>query len=272
MLQRVNPLLVALCIVLGTLLILQLVWPYQSPPDYRAVPIKTQTEDYSVSIAIPDASTEKDNRNRNKSGNWYDRIISFIPKTLIDHTPEWLIAIFTGTLWWSTRKLWVSTRNTLKHAQETAERQLRAYVFVESHSDSEVHKPVVSTDGQSVLPLKVFNRGQTPAYDVRVWVGARILPPNIFPPARPPQGLKFHPIDLGPGSHVAIDGRLNGPWTEQEREGVLSGVMQIYVHGKIWYIDAFDNRQWTEFKLALPINKDRSFTGLHVCPEGNKAT
>jgi len=47
---------------------------------------------------------------------------------LIDHTPEWLIAFFTATLWWSTRRLWIATQETLKHARDTNEILQRAYV------------------------------------------------------------------------------------------------------------------------------------------------
>src|SRR5437660_12148470 len=33
-----------------------------------------------------------------KGGHWYD--------TFFEHTAEWLIALFTGTLWYSTHRLW----------------------------------------------------------------------------------------------------------------------------------------------------------------------
>jgi hypothetical protein len=51
--------------------------------------------------------------------SWYN--------TFIEHMPEWLVAIFTGTLWLSTLLLWWATRGTLKHAKGTTELDERGY-------------------------------------------------------------------------------------------------------------------------------------------------
>jgi hypothetical protein len=54
---------------------------------------------------------------------------------LVDHIPEWLIALFTFTLWRSTRKLWITTRDTLRHTERTTEILQRAYVRVLTRVD-----------------------------------------------------------------------------------------------------------------------------------------
>jgi hypothetical protein len=41
------------------------------------------------------------------------------------------LALFTFTLWWSTNKLWSVTDKSLRHSEDTAQRQLRAYMSVE---------------------------------------------------------------------------------------------------------------------------------------------
>src|SRR5436305_11169911 len=39
-----------------------------------------------------------------------------------------VLFVATALLWWSTRMLWLATNDTLRHAESTAARQLRAYL------------------------------------------------------------------------------------------------------------------------------------------------
>jgi len=67
---------------------------------------------------------------------------------------EWLLFAATMGLWWATWRL-------VKSAEKTAERQLGAYIGVESCR-------VVTNDWGSTFEVQVLikNAGQTPAYDV----------------------------------------------------------------------------------------------------------
>lgn len=75
------------------------------------------------------------------------------------------IATFTGFLFLATVLLWWATRNLVKGAERTSERQLRAYLHVKQAQ--------ASRDSEGVLWAKVHiqNYGQTPAYDVVQWIG-----------------------------------------------------------------------------------------------------
>jgi hypothetical protein len=83
-----------------------------------------------------------------------------------------LLAVFTFTLWSSTSQLWRATRDTLRHAEGTAERQLRAYVFVST----------AKVDEEDSIPyarVEIKNFGQTPAYKLVSVAGFAI---DRYPP------------------------------------------------------------------------------------------
>ena len=71
-----------------------------------------------------------------------------------------LIAIFTYVLYRSTDKLWEAGERQLKHLESTAERQLRAYVYVVGKDflvQGEEHERFINQ-------IRILNSGQTPAY------------------------------------------------------------------------------------------------------------
>ena len=81
---------------------------------------------------------------------------------------EWLIAICTGILAfvtarlvYYTKKLWASTGDLVAGAKDTAERQLRAYVAIETVSINEVF-----AGGTPYAEVRIKNFGQTPAYEL----------------------------------------------------------------------------------------------------------
>lgn len=76
------------------------------------------------------------------------------------------VAAFTGVLWWSTDKLWRLSKAELAHAEDTAKRELRAYV--DFHNVGwDTHK--TPDGGEETFPqlvVRIKNYGQTPADDV----------------------------------------------------------------------------------------------------------
>jgi hypothetical protein len=107
--------------------------------------------------------------------------------------PDAYVALFTGVLaigtlalWWSTRKLWRVTDKTLRHSEDTARRQLRAYVGLEklSFELTNENNPSFVLDLQThgvthedFIAVKIRNFGPTPASDVCVFVYAAPTPP-----------------------------------------------------------------------------------------------
>jgi hypothetical protein len=77
-----------------------------------------------------------------------------------------VLAVFTGRLWYSTDNLWKATTELVRGAEDTAQRQLRAYVGV-TVPDSELRYPDQSLQSSDPsifkIALEIRNSGQTPA-------------------------------------------------------------------------------------------------------------
>ena len=77
-----------------------------------------------------------------------------------------LIAIFTGLLWYTTHRL-------VKGAEDTAQKQLRAYLAVSEAKIVEIpdNQP---TYKENYVFIKVKNFGQTPATAIKYWVNIEV--------------------------------------------------------------------------------------------------
>lgn len=194
---------------------------------------------------------------------------------ILHNNGEAVIAVFTVLIATGTWLLFRAARDLVRTAEETAQRQLRAYVSIEGHMSPEEHlKPILNRGGNSRIPLKVVNRGQTPAYRVKVWVRTQVasFPLTEILAKEPPPELTFSRMALGPGAHITIDALMKGPWPIGHYELLTSGKAGIYVFGKAWYRDAFERDQWTEFRMMLPLDSDGNYHGLQGSPEGNDAS
>jgi hypothetical protein len=95
------------------------------------------------------------------------------------------VASFTGLLFLTTVLLWLATERTTLHAQRHSERELRAYIALDSiemerPSKTLPKKPVAPKPGSNtlnnVLFLQFSNGGQTPAYDVYCHINWQPVP------------------------------------------------------------------------------------------------
>jgi len=102
-----------------------------------------------------------------------------------------VIAAFTIALAWSTKKLWNSaekqagiSNRTLNHMEDTARKELRAYVAVEHIW----FPPVIRMAGgqearvnySSYLQLKIKNYGKTPCFNTSIFCANSTNEPSIF--------------------------------------------------------------------------------------------
>jgi hypothetical protein len=77
------------------------------------------------------------------------------------------VATFTGLLFFATLALWLSTRDLVNDAKDTAKRQLRAYVSIEKiFFKKSSASPLASTTDK--LNIIVKNYGQSPAYRMTI--------------------------------------------------------------------------------------------------------
>jgi hypothetical protein len=255
----------------------------QPEPYHQGQPAKAEAQHSDARQTAANSVANKHGVEGQQERKWY--------QPFTDHAPDWFVAIFTGLLVYvtfrlvnSTNKLWeagerqiklsrsvaaVQARNTRKqlHLSEvTAERQLRAYVFV-------VQAKIINPDSADPSgELTVRNCGQTPAYDVARFTGfnpqdARILEPVEI-------GEESTRFALGPGQV----GVKNMPLHTLLNAGTMVGLRAkgqhiLYASGLIAYRDAFGKDQTTEFVMSIGGIGGWPESNLMVTdPKGNKAT
>jgi hypothetical protein len=182
-----------------------------------------------------------------------------------------VLAGFTLALWLSTKALWeagerqikttrsvaaVQARHTqrqLKHAEKTAERQLRAYVGV-TVTESVLRHPDPAEDrGEGSvfkLVLKIRNRGQTPAYDLTVRITTMFLnhPVKADYDFSRPIGNNPSMVVLGPSDDISAESSPH-PLSANEVEEMKNpdSRRRLYTFGEIKYRDAFETGRHTHF-------------------------
>jgi hypothetical protein len=138
----------------------------------------------------------------------------------------------------------------------TARRQLRAYIAAK--------ECVINWENERTIRAVVtlINTGQTPAYQVKAWLGI-----GDDPEGRPPQSVPHtSKNDVGSGLTSHIIGR-NGPMSEDLWGRIRSRKTLFYFWGEMTYRDVFDDEHITSFRFML--NPDPKETGIVTCGEGN---
>jgi hypothetical protein len=153
------------------------------------------------------------------------------------------IAIFTVILAIGTIALYSATKSLVQGAEDTAERQLRAYVVGRNG--------VVSKFGSTELidvAVDIANAGQTPAYDLELNLkagGGYYENPNLRDfPARPKASFV-----LGPGQSVRDVIQLKAIFNPVMVQEVLDGKAAIFLVGEITYKDIFQKRRTTKLQF-----------------------
>jgi len=168
------------------------------------------------------------------------------------------LVIFTGMLWGSTHRLWGVTVETLKHAEATAQREMRAYVHVtKAPITDRRHMPTIGANGlipgnihtfQIVVELE--NRGRTPTrhglMNVNHIQQAEPLPKD-FPYL---DGPKTETVLIGP-DHGVMSPVINVPVDRMMQ--VVRGNQRLFIWGWIDYNDVFPGtpRHRTEFCFEI---------------------
>lgn len=200
----------------------------------------------------------------------------------------WLM-IFTGVLAISTIGLWIVTflagkdtkkaadsaqksadvaERTVETMADTAQRQLRAYVFTKLDNQF-----IISSNGILSVTIKIKNFGQTPAYDL---VSSLIM---IFRrlPINSTNKLDVPSFDsdpskspLAPGEFDYQDLSFKDSLSQDFISDVEAGNGAFFIIGEIKYVDIFNNPHNTKFCL---ISTGEHFTrrNLLYYHEGNEA-
>lgn len=127
-------------------------------------------------------------------------------------------------------------------AQETARRQLRAYVaiFAAKHETKVGEKVLVH--------LTVKNAGQTPAIKFTGAARVTVAPRGLT--MKHPDDIKGFPESVvGAGGKSTLHGTTNAEIDDEILEGLRSGKYAIFCDGEITYSDVFGGQHWLKFCL-----------------------
>jgi hypothetical protein len=201
-----------------------------------------------------------------------------------------ILAYFTFGLWKETSRLAADARNsatqqidrmesaireasrsanameaTVGKMDEIAERQLRAYVSLETLG------PDGTSDAQypAQIPYRIGfkNCGQTPAYEVSILATVAVGPiPPGSPEPLPPTPAIFTKTTMGPGSPVGASVPVR-TFTSAEITAINEGTHQLYVYGVVRYRDSFRKPRFTNFRHIRVADSHK----LIACAEGNES-
>lgn len=150
------------------------------------------------------------------------------------------VATFTCLLFFATLALWWSTRGLVKGAENTAEKQLRAYVALDDirfPRGEELNPPMpgVPITWTSFI-LRPKNYGQTPAHDMTIWKQLVQEEPKIYDHQR----LLVDEQMLHPTQGYSVDVRIPEGYDSTSFAG-------WFVYGRFIYRDVFKRWWVTKF-------------------------
>jgi hypothetical protein len=185
---------------------------------------------------------------------------AFVPETW----PNWLL-FWAGTFGvafaYKPLRTVIRQNNSMK---ETAEKQLRAYLFPELAASRRV------SPAAHIIKVDVKNSGQTPAYEYQGYIAL-----GVFTPGQEPESLElpaeedFSRGSLGPGCKVELGGREYSMTPEQAAD-VTRGAQSVYIYGNVDYRDAFGQSRFTSFRLCST-GEMFQMGRFEACLEGNEA-
>lgn len=164
----------------------------------------------------------------------------------IDANGESLTGLFTVVLAISTIGLWVVTGRTLRHAERSSERQLRAYVTIIS---TEIEKVRVNFVPRA--EIRIQNTGQTSAYDTYILNNMLVARRYPLPEGADLPAVQIRFADgkigipkcshgvLGPSQTTATRGDSGGPLSPEDYAGITNGSRALYFYGFASYRDTF---------------------------------
>jgi hypothetical protein len=178
-------------------------------------------------------------------------------------------AIFTARQAYLTNKQLRVARDTLAVTQDTARRQLRAYIFPRQLELTGLSPTTLATAHQEVR-----NAGQTPAYAASAIGGIAIrpypIPENANFTITPSHNETVYAV-INPGAtiHGFLDADVifNADAIDKIKDGLT---FRVYVYGSITYKDAFLIDHHSNFCFSY-FGVGPRLTNPEVCPKHNDA-
>jgi hypothetical protein len=159
--------------------------------------------------------------------------------------PEKLLGRATAFLALATFGLAVIAWIQLHHNDDTANRQLRAYVSVDGATVSHFGDTVVPPEAHVILK----NSGQTPAYEIRGWIAMKMAEFPFNGTLENFGSLQSFPSVIGSGGSVHGIIATNRSLSTDENKSVSDGTGALFVWGEFTYQDAFKAPHYTRFRM-----------------------
>jgi hypothetical protein len=194
------------------------------------------------------------------------------------------VNVFTGIIAIFTILLFGAGSWQVCISRDTARRQLRAYVSIETiyiHNIG-IEPPPIQGQGPiqpgpwiykpdigPIFTITIKNFGQTPAYETSHWTHICFrefpLTSNLVVPPIP-----FRPkTTIPPGAPIQVIPNMDRPLTSEQITQLKTGTHAVYILGEITYKDAFGEPRYTKFRYFY--NKYSGIpTSAAVYKEGNE--
>jgi hypothetical protein len=177
-----------------------------------------------------------------------DRYRECIGTFIHDYRDETLTG-FTVVLAFSTIFLWIATRDLVEGAEETARRQLRAYLSMSPKGVG------TARNEERIVRVEWFtkNHGQTPASEIHHIFNFDVLPNPlpaafVYPPAT--VSLDTNSI-LAPGQDMTTWFDVNRLLTTEEFTEVERNARRFHVWGTTFYRDAFGRQRQMDLRASV---------------------
>jgi hypothetical protein len=172
-----------------------------------------------------------------------------------------MLALITAGL------LWIAGRQIT-----TSRAQLRAYIGPEIFPD-DTEIIVFDQNKEITIPIRLVNRGQTPAHGVthRVVIGLAPFPPIEEIPFDTSEPSSF-PIVIGPGANILITAHFPKALTAPEQTALRKGTWRVYIGGRVNYRDVFKRPQFSTYRMSLSFRVDGTLRGIETAERGNDSS
>src|SRR5271157_3925341 len=239
---------------------------------------------------VPSSPKSTDAEGTQKATPDKEQLVRIAKRVAVTTEPDYATWVFSGLLvivgflqaWILLGTLGVvrqqakAAEDSLTLSRDTVQRQLRAYVCM-----SGAHIDFKQPDRPDIQ-VYIKNCGQTPAYNVRSWIGLNVSKyPLTMQLQSPPEGFQMSKSTLPPGGHEIMP----AVWSCSIPPSLLPVLgtpeATIYVFGRTVYVDIFGKEWHTDYRLVhggpepvrLEKNKDGIMTAkLKPDTEGNEAT
>jgi hypothetical protein len=157
-----------------------------------------------------------------------------------------------------------------KISQQSAERQLRAYVLVEK-----MQIKYFEIGRVLMVEVTVTNSGQTPAREVRHGVIMQFCDSDVYPPgrvrlARPNTKKRGSVVDIGAGAPYTFYVESSVPLSQDLHDKLVSGEIRCEVGGYLSFRDVFTRRRLVTFRGYMASDQNGNFR-VYVADRNNRS-